>query len=89
VLDSAPAAADTITDFQLGSDKIDLSQIDANTKIAGDQSFSFITGAFTGVAGQLHDVDGVLSGDVDGDGVADFQITLTNKPLLGVADLVL
>lgn len=33
--------ADRITDFQQGLDKIDLSAIDANPFVAGDQSFSF------------------------------------------------
>ena len=89
VLDSTLTASDTIMDFQNGIDVIDLSQIDANTQVSGDQSFTFITGAFTNVAGQLHYVNGVVSGDVDGDGVADFQITLANKPLLNAGDFVL
>ncbi|HBH74205.1 MAG TPA: hypothetical protein DDY43_12405 [Synechococcales bacterium UBA10510] len=33
---------DTITDFLLGTDRLDLSAIDANLSIAGDQAFTFI-----------------------------------------------
>ena len=88
--DSTPDAPDVITDFQLGLDKIDLSLIDANTTANNDQSFTFIgSAAFTGVAGQLKYISGLLSGDVNGDGIADFQISLTNNPALSASDLVL
>ncbi|MGO4126409.1 hypothetical protein AB4Z01_18555 [Inquilinus sp. YAF38] len=83
--DSAVGAdADLITDFShVEGDKIDLAAIDADTGVAGDQAFSFIgRGLFTGVAGQLrYDEVGartIISGDVDGDGVADFDIQLIN-----------
>jgi len=90
VTDSTPDAPDVITDFQLGLDKIDLSLIDANTTANNDQSFTFIaSAAFTGVAGQLTYISGLLSGDVNGDGIADFQISLTNNPALSASDLVL
>lgn len=69
---------DVITDF--GSDDfIDLSGIDANSSTAGDDAFSYIgTSDFSKVAGQLHfdPVTGNLSGDVNGDGQADFEINL-------------
>jgi Ca2+-binding RTX toxin-like protein len=70
---------DVITDFTRG-DMIDLRNIDAVTG-EGDDAFTFIgDAAFTGVAGQLHTYvsAGVnyLSGDVNGDGVADFAINL-------------
>jgi Ca2+-binding RTX toxin-like protein len=68
---------DEIRDFTRGSDLIDLSAIDANTNLAGDQAFIFIGGsAFTNVAGQLRFSNNILSGDVNGDGIADFQIEL-------------
>ncbi len=80
---------DLIQDFRHGQDKIDLSGIDANRTVAGNNAFSFIgKAAFTGVAGQLHLVAGVLSGDVNGDGVADFELRVQGTtPTLG--DLVL
>ena len=87
--DTPVNAGDTIMDFEHGIDKIDLHLIDAISSSASDQSFTFIgAGAFTG-AGQLNYVNGVISCDVDGDGRADFQITLANKAVLGAGDFVL
>ncbi len=74
--DSLPNARDTIMDFGSGEDKVDLHLIDANTKLDGDQSFTYIGAKdFTGHAGELNFVKGVLSADFDGDGKADFQVT--------------
>jgi Ca2+-binding RTX toxin-like protein len=89
------ADADRITDFSHAqSDKIDLSAVDADTGIAGNQTFSFIgTGLYTSVAGQLRyaAVGGVttIAGDVDGDGASDFHIQLTGSIALVAADFVL
>jgi hypothetical protein len=48
-LDSTGAAMDEILDFAPGTDKIDLSRIDANSLAGGDQAFSWIgSNAFTG-----------------------------------------
>jgi Ca2+-binding RTX toxin-like protein len=72
------AKHDVITDFQHG-DIIDLSQIDAIIGTSTDDAFSYIgAGAFTHVAGQLHfdAATGNLSGDINGDGKADFEIHL-------------
>ena len=84
---------DIITDIVSGTDRIDLSGIDANAILAGDQAFTFIgTAAFTG-AGQLrYDVVGadiVLQGDVDGIAGADFELQLTGVVAIAAADLVL
>jgi Ca2+-binding RTX toxin-like protein len=101
--DSSVANPDTILDFTTGLDKIDLFAIDANTRSGGNQAFTFIgSNAFTGSAlmtnaqqalhaGELHVdiVTGVLSGDVNGDGIADFSILLTNAGQLQAADFVL
>lgn len=79
VLDSAPGGGnrDQIVDFTRGVDKIDLSAIDANTALGGDQAFAYIgNAAFSGTAGQLRYVGGIVSGDINGDGIADFQIQL-------------
>ncbi|UVO55786.1 Calx-beta domain-containing protein [Sphingomonas sp. SUN039] len=80
------ATRDRILDFTTGSDKIDLSRIDA---IAGgaDDAFSFIgSGAFSNVAGQLRYTDAgggifIVEGDVDGDGIADFTLSLASVGL--------
>ena len=80
--DSTAAGPDRIGDFTLG-DLLDLSRIDANTGAEGDQAFAFIgSGAFTNQAGQLRAVrtDGsvwTVSGDVDGNGQADFEVIIT------------
>lgn len=78
----ASTGRDTIYDFVYAEgDRIDLSGIDANTKVASDQAFNFIgNGAFTGTAGQLRSVvtgnTTLISGDTDGDKIADFAIYL-------------
>jgi Ca2+-binding RTX toxin-like protein len=73
--DTAPGAPDIISDFVHGVDHIDLRLIDANVNMSGDQAFSFIADrGFTGKAGEMHVVDHVLSGDVNGDSLADFAI---------------
>jgi Ca2+-binding RTX toxin-like protein len=80
--ESAAGAGDTITDFRSG-DIIDLSKIDADSKLAGDQGFTFIDArAFSGTPGELRAESSganawTIYGDVDGDGNADFQINVT------------
>lgn len=90
IKDSLPGTRDTIRDFVRGVDHIDLRGIDANTKIAGDQAFTFIgSKAFTGSAGQLKFSSGVLSADVNGDRVADFQVNVSGLSALAKADFYL
>jgi Ca2+-binding RTX toxin-like protein len=89
-------AADLILDFVKGQDKVDVTTIDANLGLAGDQNFAFLgAGAFTGIAGQLR-FDNTLGdglthifGDVNGDGAADFQIRLQGTYTLATTDFVL
>ncbi|WP_395673844.1 beta strand repeat-containing protein [Inquilinus sp.] len=89
------ANADRIADFSRAEgDRIDLSAVDANTLVAGNQAFSFIgTGAYTGVAGQLRFAiagpDTTMAGDVNGDKVSDFHIVLTGAIALAAADFML
>jgi len=88
--DSLPGARDTIRDFVRGVDRIDLRGIDANTKLAGDQAFSFIgSKAFTGSAGQLKFSAGILAADVNGDRVADFQVNVSGVSALAKSDFYL
>ncbi len=75
---AAEAAGDAITGFSAKEgDIIDLRAIDADALQAGDQGFSWIDGAiFGGIAGQLRFAGGLLEGDLNGDGTADFGIDL-------------
>jgi len=93
---------DIITDFTQGQDKIDLHAIDANGSAAGDTAFKFIPGENAlfdktmGViawhledrAGTANDIT-VIQGDINGDGVHDFEIQLTGLIHLTAADFIL
>ena len=80
--ESRPGAADVIADFAPGTDRIDLSGIDANSERGGHQSFDFIDGAaFSHSPGELRNAGGLLSADLDGDGRADFQIDVGTNAL--------
>jgi serralysin len=90
IKDSRGSYKDTIKDFTRNVDHIDLRSIDASTKSSGNQAFTFIEkAAFTGKAGQLHFVSGVLSGDVNGDKVADFHIYVSGLSTLSKSDFYL
>jgi serralysin len=82
---------DEIRDFSRSDgDKIDLSGMDANTKMSGNQAFSFIGGnGFSGKAGQLQYKNGVVAGDVNGDKAADFHIEIANDHWLRAGDFLL
>lgn len=81
---------DIISDFTRGSDIIDLRKIDADTTLAGNQAFSFIGDSdFSGHAGELRFDAGKLSGDVNGDGQADFEIAITGVKTMTAIDLIL
>jgi Ca2+-binding RTX toxin-like protein len=100
---NAKTTRDLIADFQHLTDEIDLSAIDANGNAGdGDTAFSFLSakGAkFTGVEGQLRWVQTnlkgkakdltVIQGDVDGNKIADFQITIKGLKIVSLDDLVL
>lgn len=91
------SSGDVITDFARGqNDKIVLKLVDANTVSgASDDAFTFIgKTAFGKVAGQLRfdlDVNGntFIQGDTNGDGAADFLISLTGSKNLQATDFVL
>lgn len=93
----ADADADVITDFNAAEgDRIDLSAIDADTAIGGDQEFASLNqgSVFSGVfaqAGQLFFETSTnrLYGNVDADGAADFWIYLPGLDSLGVDALLL
>ncbi|KPX15210.1 putative Metalloprotease [Pseudomonas syringae pv. delphinii] len=82
------AASDIITDFnsQQG-DKLSFLKMDANVDTKALDAFSFIgSSEFTG-AGQLRFADHVLSGNVNGDLHADFQIQLVGVTEFHTTDL--
>lgn len=93
------AGADFIVDFQKGSDRIDLSTIDASSLLSKNQAFSAaviqgLTTAFTG-AGQLrfgYVADAgmtVVQGNTDGDAAAEFEVHLVGLVPLTATDFVL
>jgi Ca2+-binding RTX toxin-like protein len=86
VSDSIAGRADTILDFTSGSDRIDLSAIDADSNNGTSEAFTGIgSAAFSGKAGELRweAVGGqtFVYGDVNGDGAADFQIVVNAASL--------
>jgi serralysin len=82
---------DTITDFSAAElDRIDLRGIDASSRAGGDQAFNYIgTAGFNRIAGELHFVNGMVEGDVNGDGIADFQLTMRGISSLAAGDFIL
>lgn len=81
---------DKIHAFQSGIDRIDMSQIDARPGTVGNQAFSFLGGShFSGVAGQLRYVNGVIYGDLNGDRLHDFAFELVGAPALTDANFIL
>jgi Ca2+-binding RTX toxin-like protein len=86
--------ADRIADFLPGTDRIDLSAIDADSGATGNQAFAFIgEAAFGGIAGQLRwrfdGTDTWIEGDLDGDGAADLAIVLSGVAVPAAADFIL
>jgi serralysin len=90
---------DLISEFEAGTDVIDLSAIDAEPTRDGDQAFSVVS-SFTGSAGQLRVVERQLGGltlpavaiDIDGDTVEDalfFIHTVFGAAHPSAADIVL
>jgi Ca2+-binding RTX toxin-like protein len=91
------SSRDQIIDFEDGLDRIDLSTIDAVTGSrfdTGNDAFTFIGGVpFSGHAGELLSLQisghTHIFGDVDGDGVKDFEIEITTSHVLGAEDFIL
>ncbi|MBD9371755.1 M10 family metallopeptidase C-terminal domain-containing protein [Rhizobium sp. ARZ01] len=97
---SGAGKRDIVTDFVRGEDRFDVSKIDADLKLAGDQAFVWRgKGEFSGKAGELlfrtSDVKGtandktIVYGDVNRDGRADFQIELAGIINLTKGDFIL
>jgi Ca2+-binding RTX toxin-like protein len=92
--DSPLAAPDRLGFVKSDGDRIDLSAIDADLGVDGNQAFTAFlgAGAFTGAAGQLRAYasggNTVLEGDVDGDGGADVRIVLIGPVALAFSDII-
>lgn len=89
------ALTDTIMDFsQTDRDRISLQAIDANTATEENEAFAFIgSNGFSQTAGELRavQIDGetYVSGDVNGDGIADFQLHVAGLLDMTARDFVL
>jgi len=94
IADAAPATRDRILDFsRADGDIIDLSAIDANTTLGGDQLFTIVS-AFTGAGGELVLVNlgggnTRVVGDVTGDGLSDFGFVVNGDQPLIASDFAL
>ena len=84
---------DTVADFvgngAFAGDRIDVSTIDANVLLAGNQAFTFIGGAAFSAPGQLRYAGGLLQGSTDLDAAPEFEVALTGAPALTVFDITL
>jgi Ca2+-binding RTX toxin-like protein len=93
---STTATADVIGDGPLADggkvwntgDKIDLSAIDANAKIAGDQAFTFWSGASANSVWFDSSTSTVFA-DASGDAKADFAVVVIGVKSLLAADFIL
>lgn len=95
-VDSRSGTSDRITDFTPGSDRIEISRLDADLGTGGNQLFQFIgSAAFSGTAGELRAEQQagtgrtVISADQTGDMIADFVIELDGLLTLSAADFML
>ncbi len=74
--------ADVIGDFQSGADRIDVHAFMAGGHFIGAAGFT----AGEGATLRYTQSTGMLEGDINGDGVADFQINLANHSVLVATD---
>ena len=86
---------DTIADFLPGTDRLDLSAIDANLSIAGDQAFTFLgsSAAFTNVGQLRYQVAGgnlFLYGNVDANfATSEFELQLSGLASIAATNIIL
>lgn len=87
--------AERIHDFsEAEGDTINLDMLDSNRLVAGNQGFTFIgSNAFHHVAGELRyeqlNGDTYVTGDTNGDGVADFLVLLDGSHSLAGRDFLI
>jgi Ca2+-binding RTX toxin-like protein len=88
---------DQIVDFTQDQDKIDLSGIDANPALDGEQAFTFIadpahyTGDWTGVVWQTTAANGIatINVSIDGDSAPEMQIYMSHPYQFTANDFIL
>jgi Ca2+-binding RTX toxin-like protein len=90
----AGGTLDAILDFQKGYDRIDLSAMDANATIAGNQTFGFAQAQpfFHGPGDlwlQVTGADTYVHADVNGDGAKDFSLFVQGVTGLTASDFIL
>jgi Ca2+-binding RTX toxin-like protein len=90
----AEIKGDIITDFKAGTDIIDLHTIDANTRKSGNQAFDWVAKHdFSTHPGELNyhfkGQNTIVTGDVNGDRQADFELTLSGRINLHAGDFLL
>ncbi|MDN3713084.1 M10 family metallopeptidase C-terminal domain-containing protein [Paracoccus cavernae] len=85
------AQRDVIQDFQHGVDVIELTTLDSNVSVAGNQNFLF--GGATAIANGVWygSANGgvIVRGDINGDKVADFEIFVANVTSVTATDFLL
>ncbi len=96
--ESAPRARDLIYNFVSGTDRIDLSGIDAHAGTAANEAFLGLRGNTATAYSVWYskadlDADGakddlLLKADVNGDTIADFAVGLINIATIAAADIV-
>ncbi len=92
ITDSAKGAArDVIFDFVSGTDDIDLAGMDANATLGGNQAFTWggTTAAANAVWYTVSGASVLLRGDVNGDGIFDFEIQIAGVNTLAATDVIL
>jgi Ca2+-binding RTX toxin-like protein len=90
---AADPTRDVISDFEVGIDRIDLSALDANAALEGDQAFTFVGAGRDAVANSVtffqEGGDTIVQADVNGDATADFSVQLKGPHALTATDFVL
>ena len=94
-VESPPPAGnhDHITDFVgnggSAGDVIDVSTIDANTNVAGNQAFGGFFAAFTANSLSYNAALDLLQGDTDGNlATVEFEVHFLNNPSVVAADII-
>jgi hypothetical protein len=93
IAQSQAAGRDVVFNFNSAMVKVDLSRIDANASVAGDQAFGYSVSSgsisSTAKANGIWFSNEILYGDIDGNTTADFEIQLVGASSFALDALVL